>query len=84
MNSENLENNNIPQPDPNWDYYEVWQLLQIAQFKIQTGIKLLLGQEQANNETDQTVKETLETALENLEQVIDNHLTSYTDDEIYE
>jgi hypothetical protein len=77
-------NNNIPDPDPNWDYYEIWKLLHIAQFKIQTSMKLLLSQEQANNDTDQKVKETLETALQNLELVIDKHLTGYTDDEVYE
>lgn len=76
--------NTIPQPDPNWDYYELWQSLHIAQFKIQAGLKLVLGQEQANHDTDQKLKEILETVVEELEQVIDNDLTGYTDDEVYD
>ncbi|HIK04583.1 MAG TPA: hypothetical protein IGS40_07710 [Trichormus sp. M33_DOE_039] len=75
--------NTIPKPDPSWDYYELWQSLHIAQYKIQSALKLALGQEQANHETDQKVKEILETVVEELEQVIDNDLTAYSNDEVY-
>lgn len=76
--------NNIPQRDPNWDYYEIWQSLHIAKYKIEAGLKLISAQEQADNETDEKLKEILDTVVEELEQVIENDLTNYSDDEIYE
>ncbi|MBD2344186.1 hypothetical protein [Anabaena subtropica] len=75
--------NNIPQPDPSWDYYEVWQALHLAQSKIKSGVKVILGQEQANHDTDQKLKEILEAVVEELEQVIDHNLSAYADEEIY-
>ncbi|WP_414579612.1 hypothetical protein [Anabaena sp. CCY 9402-a] len=78
------ENLDIPQTDPAWDYYEVWQSLHIAQVKIKSGIKLIFGQEQATHDTDQKLKEILETVVEKLEQVIDDELTGYADDEVYD
>lgn len=75
--------NNIPQPDPAWDYYETWQSLHIAQFKIKNGLKLVLGQEAANHDTDQKLKEILESIVDRLEEILENDLTAYADEEIY-
>ena len=69
-----------PQPDPNWDYYEIWQSLHAIKNKIDTGIKLISDAETANNTTDEKLKEILETALEQLESVIENDLTDYSKD----
>jgi hypothetical protein len=76
--------NNIPQPDPAWDYYEVWQSLHIAQFKIKNGLQLVLSQEAANHDTDQKLKEILESIVDRLEEIIENDLTGYADDEVYD
>ncbi|OYD99814.1 hypothetical protein [Nostoc sp. 'Peltigera membranacea cyanobiont' 232] len=70
-----------PQPDPDWDYYETWQLLHTIKKKIDAGIKFISGEELADNTTDEKLKQILEPALEQLEEVIENHLTNYSDDD---
>jgi len=76
------ENSNIPQPDPAWDYYEIWQSLHTIKDRIDAGIKLLSGEELADDTTDEKLKQILEPALEQLEEVIENHLTiNYLDDD---
>lgn len=74
------ENSNIPQPDPAWDYYEIWQLLHTIKNKIDAGIKLISAEELADNTTDEKLKEILEPALQQLESLIENELTDYSDD----
>jgi hypothetical protein len=69
-----------PQPDPDWDYYETWQLLHTIKNKIDAGIKFISGEELADNTSDEKLKKILEPALEQLEEVIENHLTNYSDD----
>ncbi|MGF1934521.1 MAG: hypothetical protein RM347_008975 [Nostoc sp. ChiQUE02] len=70
-----------PQPDPDWDYHETWQLLHTIKNKIDAGIKFISGEELAGNTTDEKLKQILEPALEQLEEVIENHLTNYSDDD---
>ncbi|MEH2219416.1 MULTISPECIES: hypothetical protein [unclassified Nostoc] len=76
-----MNNLNISQPDPDWDYYEVWQLLHTIKTKIDAGMKFISSEELADNTTDEKLKEILEPALEQLEEVIENHLTNYSDDD---
>ncbi|MEH2065124.1 MAG: hypothetical protein V7K50_23170 [Nostoc sp.] len=71
---------NISQPDPDWDYYETWQSLQTIKTKIEAGIKLISGEETGDTRTDKKLKEILEPALEQLESVIENDLTDYSED----
>lgn len=75
-----MNNKNISQPDPDWDYYEVWQSLHIIRTKIDAGMKFISGEELADNTTDEKLKQILEPALEQLESIIENDLTSYSDD----
>ncbi|MHC5729588.1 MAG: hypothetical protein ACYTXY_36780 [Nostoc sp.] len=75
-----MNNLNISQPDPDWDYYEVWQSLHTIKNKIDAGIKLISGKETGDNTTDKKLKEILEPALEKLESVIENDLTDYSED----
>ncbi|MEH2377306.1 MAG: hypothetical protein V7K27_00110 [Nostoc sp.] len=72
---------NTPQPDPAWDYYEIWQSLHTIKNKIDAGIKLISGEEQADDTTDEKLKEILEPVLEQLERLIENDLTNYSDDD---
>ncbi|MEH1959844.1 MAG: hypothetical protein V7L05_08150 [Nostoc sp.] len=75
-----MNNLNISQPDPDWDYYEVWQSLHTIKNKIDAGIKLISGEETADYATDEKLKQILEPALEQLELVIENDLTDYSED----
>ncbi|MHC5828345.1 MAG: hypothetical protein ACYT04_73720 [Nostoc sp.] len=75
-----MNNLNISQPDPDWDYYEVWQSLHTIKNKIDAGIKLIPGEELGDNTTDEKLKEILEPALEQLESLIENELTDYSED----
>ena len=73
-----MNNLNISQPDPEWDYYEAWQLLHDIKNKIDAGLKLISGisgEEHADYTSDEKLKEILELALAQLENVIENHLT---------
>lgn len=69
-----------PQPDPAWDYYEIWQSLQQIKSKIDAGLAFISGEEQADNDSDQKLREILEPVLEQLEGIIENDLTEYSDD----
>ncbi|WP_375511424.1 hypothetical protein [uncultured Nostoc sp.] len=68
------------QPDPEWDYYEIWQLLHDIKNKIDAGLKVISGEEYADDTSDEKLKNILEPALEQLENVIENHLTYLDDD----
>lgn len=84
MNNGNLEiTDNFLQPDPAWDYYEIWQALHGVKRKIDAALKLIASEEQADNTTDEKLKETLEPALTELEGIIENDLTNYSDDGDY-
>ncbi|MHC5613996.1 MAG: hypothetical protein ACYTXA_24130 [Nostoc sp.] len=75
-----MNNLNISQPHPDWDYYEIWQSLHTIKNKIDAGIKLISGEELADSTTDEKLKEILEPALEQLESLIENDLTDYSED----
>ena len=72
-----MNNLNISQPDPDWDYYEIWQSLQTIKNKIDAGIKLISGEEQADDVTDQKLREILEPASEKLVSIIEQDLMDY-------
>ncbi|MEH2435204.1 MAG: hypothetical protein V7K25_13275 [Nostoc sp.] len=79
-----MNNLNISQPDPGWDYYEIWQSLHAIKNKIDARIKLITGEDLADNTTDEKLKEILEPALEQLKSLIENELTDYSDVKDYE
>lgn len=72
-----VDSGSIPQtqPDPAWDYHEIWQSLQDIKNKIDAGLKFLAQQELADDSTDAKLKEILTPVLEQLESVIENDLT---------
>ena len=70
-----MNNSNISQPDPELDYYKIWQLLHDIKNKIDAGLKLISGEKHADYTSDEKLKEILEAALAQLENVIENHLT---------
>ncbi|MBE9210419.1 hypothetical protein IQ244_28730 [Nostoc sp. LEGE 06077] len=65
------------QPDPAWDYYEIWQELHDIKNRIEAGIKFISAVELADDSTDKRLKEILEPALGELEGIIENDLTTY-------
>ncbi|MBE9209180.1 hypothetical protein IQ244_22105 [Nostoc sp. LEGE 06077] len=67
--------NNIPQPDANWDYYEVWQSLHSIKNKIDAGLKFIADQEKSTPATDQELKGMLMDTVGKLEEIIDFDLT---------
>ncbi len=72
---------NKPHPDPEWDYYEIWQALQDVKNKIDAGLKFISGEDLADNTTDEKLIEILEPAQEKLLEIIEEHLTNYSDDD---
>ncbi|MCC5620959.1 hypothetical protein [Nostoc sp. CHAB 5715] len=70
-----MNNLNISQPDPEWDYYEAWQLLHDIKNKIDAALKVISGEERAGYASDEKLKEILEPALEQLENVIKNNFS---------
>lgn len=75
-----MNNSNISQPDPSWDYYEIWQSLHIIKNKIDAGIKLISSEEQADDVTDQKLREILEPASDKLVEIIEQDLMDYEKD----
>ncbi|MBD2354764.1 hypothetical protein H6G41_08995 [Tolypothrix sp. FACHB-123] len=71
----NLEN--IPQPDPSWDYYEIWNSLVAIKSRIDTALNFIAKAEQADNETDEKLIEILEPASNELEEIIDKDLEEF-------
>ncbi|MEH1909753.1 hypothetical protein [Nostoc sp.] len=69
-----MNNLNTSQPDPDWDYYEAWQLLHDIRNKIDAALNVMSSEERADYTSDEKLKQILEPALEQLENVIDNHL----------
>ncbi|MEH1781732.1 MAG: hypothetical protein V7L26_22000 [Nostoc sp.] len=69
-----------PQPDPAWDYYEIWQSLQQVKAKIDAGLAFISEQEAADDTTDQKLREVLEPAAEKLVNVIEQDLMDYQKD----
>lgn len=73
----NLEN--IPQPDPSWDYYEIWNSMLAIKSQMDTGLKLIAKAEKADNITDEKLARILNPALNELEQTLDD-LTNYSEE----
>lgn len=68
MNSENLEiTNNIPEPDPDWDYYIIWHKLFKAKYKIEKLMKFVGEIENSTRESDQSIDQDLIEIVEVLE-----------------
>lgn len=58
MNSENL-NLNIPQPDPEWEYYGLWQDVHTAKADLDKAIKYIAVIEQPDDSTDACIAQML-------------------------
>ncbi len=80
MNNNFAEINESFQADPAWDYYEVCQALVRVREQINKSIAFISAEEEADNDTDEKLKQMLEPALEQLESIIENDLTNYSDD----
>lgn len=86
MNSENL-NLKIPQPDPDWDYYELWQLAHKLKAGIEETIKYMAVIESADGSTDASLGkqfESLSTLCDNCADVAINAFSSSEIDELLE
>ncbi len=65
MNNEDLD---IPQPDPDWDYYILWHKLFKAKYKLEKLLKYVAQIESANTDSDQNVNEDLVEIINLLEE----------------
>ncbi len=63
-------NNNIPEPDPSWDYYISWHSLQHVQAKISEALKVMRDAEITNVGVDRQLREILDLASDKLIEVI--------------
>ncbi|MEH1911269.1 hypothetical protein [Nostoc sp.] len=81
MNNNFAEINDSFQADPAWDYYEVCQGLIRVREQINKSIAFISAEEEANNDTDEKLKQMLEPALEQFESIIENDLTDCCDDD---
>ncbi|MBC1242199.1 hypothetical protein [Nostoc sp. 2RC] len=70
MNIENLSD--IPQPDPEWDYYPLWHSLQHIKAKIDAALKVMNKQEYANSVTDVEMREILDLASDKLIEIVNS------------
>ncbi|MDZ8083419.1 MAG: hypothetical protein RMX65_022805 [Nostoc sp. DedQUE01] len=80
---------NLPQPDPAWDYYGIWEALHNIKNKIDTALKFIAGEELADDSTDEKLLKILEPASDELVTLIHNELINYVefpikDEEVYE
>ncbi|MBD2204959.1 hypothetical protein H6G33_04135 [Calothrix sp. FACHB-1219] len=69
------------QPDPSWDYYEIWNSLVAIKSRIDTGLNLIAKVEKADSQIDEKLKEILEPALNELEQIMEEDLSDYYSEE---
>ncbi len=72
----------IPQPDPDWDYYETWQLLHHMKSVAEAGIALIADKKNADSETDAKLNQLIEPFLIQLEGTVDDLSTEATDEEL--
>ncbi|RCJ16940.1 hypothetical protein A6S26_32055 [Nostoc sp. ATCC 43529] len=68
MNNENLDD--IPQPDPSWDYYIHWHSLHHVQAKISQALNFMRDAEITNVAVDEQLREILDSASDKLIEVI--------------
>lgn len=81
MNNENSEiTNNIPQPDPAWDYYILWHSLHHIKAKIDAALNSMKDEEYAKEIVDIEIKSLLCPASDKLIEIIDS-LPDDDDDE---
>ncbi|OUL28799.1 hypothetical protein [Nostoc sp. 106C] len=78
MNSENSEIENIPQPDPAWDYYILWHSLHHIKAKINAALKLIANNEDADSEIDEQIRILLNPTSEKLTEIVEQ--LAYDDD----
>ncbi|AFY34889.1 hypothetical protein [Calothrix sp. PCC 7507] len=73
--------NQIPEPDPAWDYYPLWHSLQHIKAKIDAALKVMGASEEANSGLDQEIKNLLEPASDMFIQIIERELNVEYEDE---
>ena len=81
MTKMNIENLEVPQIDPAWDYAQVWQSLHKIKFKINSAIMLIAQKEQSDSKTDEQLKAILEVVSGELDELIEFDLASYLEDD---
>ena len=64
-----MDNENYPQPDPNWEYCEIWNALLQARDRINNVLDLIKEQEHASVEVDSTVVKSILEIVKSLEEV---------------
>ncbi|MBH8574568.1 hypothetical protein I8752_16360 [Nostocaceae cyanobacterium CENA369] len=74
-----MSEDNVFQPDPEWDYYEIWESLHSVKSKIEAGLTFLAKQELADNSTDEKLVEILDPALSELGRLVEDELSDSID-----
>lgn len=57
MKQDNLNNLDISQPDPEWDYYELWDMAYQIKYKLDQAIKYMTAVEEADDSTDERLRQ---------------------------
>jgi hypothetical protein len=70
---------NLPQPDPAWDYYIRWHSLHHIKAKIDAALQIMSSSEEANSEVNDDIKRLLDPASDKLVEIVDS-LTFDDDD----
>ncbi|NJN13166.1 MAG: hypothetical protein HC836_19600 [Richelia sp. RM2_1_2] len=56
MNSK-MESQNMPVPDPSWDYYELWHMAYRVHEKLEQAIKYMVAIEKSDDSTDERLRQ---------------------------
>ncbi|MEA5626601.1 hypothetical protein [Nostoc sp. UHCC 0251] len=67
-------NTNIPEPDPVWDYCQIWDSLQKIKAKIDVALEFMSEQEYASLYSDQEIKKLLAPASNKLIEIVNDVL----------
>jgi hypothetical protein len=74
-----MNNLEIPQPDPSWDYYVLWHSLHHIKAKIEDALKILGVEENAKLTLEREIKKLLDPASDKFIAILEQ--LPYVDDE---
>jgi hypothetical protein len=63
-------NENISQPDPDWDYYDYWTVLHEIKFSIDSALKIMASTEITNPDVDKQLTQLLNPASDKLIEIL--------------
>ncbi len=62
--------NEVPHPDPAWDYYPLWHSLHHIKAKIDSALNFMIQEEYANPGTDEELRKILDSASDKLIEIV--------------